>query len=217
MQNFFIFLTIFTIIFFGIDLIQKFTNHKSKWSRKATHILSGIVVVFFPEFLSSAEIYALTIFFFFFLLVSKWKNILTLHDVSRTTYGELIYPISIFILNYLFLPNDAYAFKIGILVLAFSDGLAGWIGEKIDYQPVFIFQHKKSIGGSMIFFLSTFLIYSSFFGLSLELILPILSVSLALTILEFFVILGFDNLVIPIVAGLLSKLIFINFNILELI
>jgi hypothetical protein len=42
-------------------------------------------------------------------------------------------------------------------------------------------------------------------------------VSLALTILEFFVILGFDNLVIPIVAGLLSKLIFINFNILELI
>ena len=66
MQNFFIFLTIFTIIFFGIDLIQKITNHKSKWSRKATHILSGIVVVFFPEFLSSAEIYALTIFFFFF-------------------------------------------------------------------------------------------------------------------------------------------------------
>ena len=69
----------------------------------------------------------------------------------------------------------------------------------------------------MIFFLSTFLIYSSFFGISLELILPILMVSLALTILEFFVILGFDNLVIPIVAGLLSKLIFINFNILELI
>ena len=53
MQNFFIFLTTFTIIFFGIDLIQKFTNHKSKWSRKATHILSGIVVVFFPEFLST--------------------------------------------------------------------------------------------------------------------------------------------------------------------
>ena len=69
----------------------------------------------------------------------------------------------------------------------------------------------------MIFFLSTFLIYSSFFGLSLELVLPIIMVSLALTILEFFVILGFDNLVIPIVAGLLSKLIFINFNILELI
>ena len=69
----------------------------------------------------------------------------------------------------------------------------------------------------MIFFLSTLLIFFSFFGLSLELVLPIIMVSLALTILEFFVILGFDNLVIPIVAGLLSKLIFINFNILELI
>lgn len=217
MQNFFIFLVIFTIIFFGIDLIQKFTNNKSKWSRKATHILSGIVVVFFPEFLSSAEIYALTIFFFFFLLVSKWKNILTLHDVSRTTYGELIYPLSILLLNYLFLPNDDYAFKIGILILAFSDGLAGWIGEKLDYKPIFIFQHKKSIGGSMIFFISTFLIFTFFFGISLELILPILTVSLALTILEFFVIFGFDNLVIPIVAGILSKLIFTNFNILELI
>ena len=64
---------------------------------------------------------------------------------------------------------------------------------------------------------SKHLIYSSFFGLSLELVLPIIMVSLALTILEFFVTLGFDNLVIPIVAGLLSKLIFINFNILELI
>ena len=217
MQNFFIFLVIFTIIFFGIDLIQKFTNNKSKWSRKATHVLSGIVVVFFPEFLNSVEIYALTIFFFFFLLVSKWKNILTLHDVSRTTYGELIYPLSILLLNYLFLPNDDYAFKIGILVLAFSDGLAGWIGEKLDYKPIFIFQHKKSIGGSMIFFLSTFLIFTFFFGISFELILPILTISLALTILEFFVIFGFDNLVIPIVAGILSKLIFTNFNILELI
>lgn len=217
MQNFFIFLVIFTIIFFGIDLIQKFTNNKSKWSRKATHVLSGIVVVFFPEFLNSVEIYALTIFFFFFLLVSKWKNILTLHDVSRTTYGELIYPLSILLLNYFFLPNDDYAFIIGILVLAFSDGLAGWIGEKLDYKPIFIFQHKKSIGGSMIFFISTFLIFTFFFGISLELILPILTVSLALTILEFFVIFGFDNLVIPIVAGILSKLIFTNFNILELI
>ena len=217
MQNFFIFLVIFTIIFFGIDLIQKFTNNKSKWSRKATHVLSGIVVVFFPEFLNSVEIYSLTIFFFFFLLVSKWKNILTLHDVSRTTYGELIYPLSILLLNYLFLPNDDYAFKIGILVLAFSDGLAGWIGEKLDYKPIFIFQHKKSIGGSVIFFISTFLIFTFFFGISLELILPILTVSLALTILEFFVIFGFDNLVIPIAAGILSKLIFTNFNILELI
>ena len=162
MQNFFIFLLIFTIIFFGIDLIQKFTNNKSKWSRKATHVLSGIVVVFFPEFLNSVEIYALTIFFFFFLLVSKWKNILTLHDVSRTTYGELIYPLSILLLNYFFLPNDDYAFIIGILVLAFSDGLAGWIGEKLDYKPIFIFQHKKSIGGSMIFFISTFLIFTFF-------------------------------------------------------
>ena len=217
MQNFFIFLVIFTIIFFGIDLIQKFTNNKSKWSRKATHVLSGIVVVFFPEFLNSVEIYALTIFFFFFLLVSKWKNILTLHDVSRTTYGELIYPLSILLMNYFFLPNDDYAFKIGILVLAFSDGLAGWIGEKLDYKPIFIFQHKKSIGGSMIFFISTFLIFTFFFGISFELILPILTISLALTILEFFVIFGFDNLVIPIAAGILSKLIFTNFNILELI
>tara|TARA_X000000950_G_scaffold209902_1_gene252386 strand:+ start:3358 stop:4011 length:654 start_codon:yes stop_codon:yes gene_type:complete len=217
MQNFLIFLTIFTIIFFGIDQLQKILNNKSKWSRKATHILSGIVVMFFPEYVSSNEIYALTIFFFFFLLLSKWKNILSLHDVSRISYGEFIYPISIMFLNYFFLPNDAYAFKIGILVLAFSDGLAGWIGEKLDYKPIFILKQKKSIGGSMVFFISTFLIYTSFFGISLELILPVLAVSLALTILEFFVILGFDNLVIPVAAGFLSKLIFNNFNILELI
>jgi phytol kinase len=217
MKNFIIFLSIFTIIFFGIDLLQKIINEKSKWSRKATHILSGLVVVFFPEFLSSNEIYSLSIFFFFFLLLSKWKNILTLHNVKRKTYGELIYPISIILLNYFFLPNDAYAFKIGILVLAFSDGLAGWIGEKIDYKPIYVFKHKKSIGGSIIFLVSTFLIYIAFFGAATEILIPILAVSLILTILEFFVILGFDNLIIPVAAGFLSKVIDMNFNILELI
>tara|TARA_Y100000385_G_C12990825_1_gene592708 strand:- start:515 stop:1168 length:654 start_codon:yes stop_codon:yes gene_type:complete len=217
MKNFIIFLSIFTIIFFGIDLLQKIINEKSKWSRKATHILSGLVVVFFPEFLSSNEIFSLSIFFFFFLLLSKWKNILTLHNVKRKTYGELIYPISIILLNYFFLPNDAYAFKIGILVLAFSDGLAGWIGEKIDYKPIYVFKHKKSIGGSIIFLISTFLIYIAFFGASTEILIPILAVSLILTILEFFVILGFDNLIIPVAAGFLSKVIDMNFNILELI
>lgn len=217
MKNFIIFLSIFTIIFFGIDLLQKIINEKSKWSRKATHILSGLVVVFFPEFLSSNEIYSLSIFFFFFLLLSKWKNILTLHNVKRKTYGELIYPISIILLNYFFLPNDAYAFKIGILVLAFSDGLAGWIGEKIDYKPIYVFKHKKSIGGSIIFLISTFLIYIAFFGAATEILIPILAVSLILTILEFFVILGFDNLIIPVAAGFLSKVIDMNFNILELI
>lgn len=217
MKNFIIFLSIFTIIFFGIDLLQKIINEKSKWSRKATHILSGLVVVFFPEFLSSNEIFSLSIFFFFFLLLSKWKNILTLHNVKRKTYGELIYPISIILLNYFFLPNDAYAFKIGILVLAFSDGLAGWIGEKIDYKPIYVFKHKKSIGGSIIFLISTFLIYIAFFGAATEILIPILAVSLILTILEFFVILGFDNLIIPVAAGFLSKVIDMNFNILELI
>jgi phytol kinase len=217
MKNFIIFLSIFTIIFFGIDLLQKIINEKSKWSRKATHILSGLVVVFFPEFLSSNEIYSLSIFFFFFLLLSKWKNILTLHNVKRKTYGELIYPISIILLNYFFLPNDAYAFKIGILVLAFSDGLAGWIGEKINYKPIYVFKHKKSIGGSIIFLISTFLIYIAFFGAATEILIPVLAVSLILTILEFFVILGFDNLIIPVAAGFLSKVIDMNFNILELI
>ena len=150
-------------------------------------------------------------------MLSKWKNILTLHNVKRKTYGELIYPISIILLNYFFLPNDAYAFKIGILVLAFSDGLAGWIGEKIDYKPIYVFKHKKSIGGSIIFLISTFLIYIAFFGASTEILIPILAVSLILTILEFFVILGFDNLIIPVAAGFLSKVIDMNFNILELI
>ena len=217
MQNFLIFLSTFTIIFFGVDLLQKVLNSQSKWSRKATHILSGVVVAFFPEYLNSMEIYSLTIFFFFFLLLSKWKNILTLHDVKRTSYGELIYPVSIMLLNYFFLPNDSYAFKIGILVLAFSDGLAGWIGEKLNYIPIQVFRHKKSIGGSLTFFMSTFLIYTSFFGMSFELLVPLLLVSFSLTILEFFIILGFDNLVIPVASGFFSKLIFVNFNILELI
>ena len=99
MQNFLIFLTIFTIIFFGIDQLQKFLNNKSKWSRKATHILSGIVVMFFPEYVSSNEIYALTIFFLFFLGLSFHLTNGLRHLKNERLANLLVVGLTIFILS----------------------------------------------------------------------------------------------------------------------
>ena len=52
------------------------------------------------------------------------------------------------ILCFISLPDNPVAFKIGILVLAVSDGLAGWIGERLNFIPIKVFGNTKSIGGS---------------------------------------------------------------------
>ncbi len=204
MFYFILFLFIYLCLFIGIDLLQKRIFSETIWSRKATHISSSVLTFFLPDYFSSNEIYLLAIIFIVFLGITKWKKLLSLHNVKRQTYGELIYPLSVLTMAFIFLPNNELSFKVGILVLGFSDGLAGWIGEKINYGVVSLFKHKKSIGGSIAFFLSTFIIFIIFFGFEPNMLL-LIGASLVVTLVEFVVIYGFDNLAVPVITGFLVK------------
>tara|TARA_Y100001954_G_C15812273_1_gene605763 strand:+ start:1806 stop:2255 length:450 start_codon:yes stop_codon:yes gene_type:complete len=139
-----------------------------------------------------------------FLGITKWKKLLSLHNVKRQTLGEIIYPFSVLTMAFLFLPNNQLSFKVGILVLGFSDGLAGWIGEKLNYGVVSIFRHKKSFGGSITFFISTCFIFFIFFGIE-ENILHLFGIAVLITLVEFFMVFGFDNLAVPVITGFFIK------------
>ncbi len=204
MYEFILFLLIYLSLFIGIEILQKLIFKKSLWARKATHILSSIVTFFLPDFFSVNEIYLISLIFMVFLGITKWKKLLSLHNVKRQTLGEIIYPFSVLTMAFLFLPNNQLSFKVGILVLGFSDGLAGWIGEKLNYGVVSIFRHKKSFGGSITFFISTCFIFFIFFGIE-ENILHLFGIAVLITLVEFFMVFGFDNLAVPVITGFFIK------------
>ena len=106
MFNFIGFIGIYLFLFIVIELLQKKVFTLTNWSRKATHISTGIVTFFLPDFFTISEIYIMSILFFGVLIISRWKKLLSLHKVNRVSYGEVIYPISVIILNFLFYPNN---------------------------------------------------------------------------------------------------------------
>ena len=94
-------------------------------------------------------------------------------------------------------------FQISSLVLAVSDGLAGIIGEAWNFHAITIFHNTKSLGGAIVFFLSTISILLIFHGFEVSLI-KIVLVSTLLTITEFILYFGSDNLGVPLMTALLE-------------
>jgi phytol kinase len=208
-MNFVIFFVGLSALFLMLDLLQKKVLNRIQWSRKATHILSGVVIYFMPLFLSRYEIFWMAMIFVFALSFSKWKTILSLHNVERRTLGEVFYPLSVAILAVFCLPDQTMIFQISILVLAFSDGMAGLVGELWDYRPVIMFRNKKSMGGSICFFVVTCLLFCFFHGFYTELLPGIIAASLFLTIIEFVLVYGFDNLALPLATALIEFIFYI--------
>ncbi|MBN1951042.1 MAG: hypothetical protein JW801_07550 [Bacteroidales bacterium] len=199
-----IFALLFSGMFFLLDILQKKVFTGRAWSRKATHVLSGLLVIPMPEYLGRGQIIFLAGCFLLLLLVSRWKQILSIHEVDRFTIGEILYPISIGILALMCLPEDPAAFRVSTLLLAFSDGFAGIFGELLNFKPIKLGKNTKSIGGSLTFLLTSLGILLIFHGFSVDTIVLYSAVAIGLTLLEFFMIYGFDNLTVPVASALVE-------------
>ena len=204
MLAFFLFLISFGVLFFLVDFLQKKVITSLHWSRKATHVLSGPIIFLMPLSLTGKQVFWLAFIFVLVLTISKWNKILSLHNVERKTIGEVLYPLSICILSILCLPEHTKAFQIGTLVLAFSDGFSGIIGEALNFHTIHIFGNKKSLGGALTFFIVTFLILSGYHGFVQPGLIVIIGLSALLAGLEFILIYGSDNLVLPIATALIE-------------
>lgn len=203
-----VFLGVYLGLFLGVDLLQRFVIKGTQWSRKATHVLSGVPSCLLPVYLVRNEIILLALVFTVVLGISKYKRILSLHEVERKTLGEIFYPLSIAVIALISLPGNIPAFQVSVLILALSDGFAGIIGER---WPVRVFQirnDKKSLGGTLVFFILSCLILFVVHGGASVLIVPILCMAVALTLTEFVLIYGFDNLILPVMTSLLELYLF---------
>ena len=202
-------ITIYVLLLICLFAITDFIKDRllidSNSSRKFVHIASCITVCTFPYTLKNIEIYLICFIFVIITSFTKYKGVFkSIHSVNRITFGAEAYPIGVLIATYYFLPLDKTAFIYGILVGGFSDSMASVIGKYYGYREIVVFGQKKSLGGSLSFFITTVIIsYSIIFILGIEMnIISILIIAFILTIAELVQTFGLDNVTIPVLSGM---------------
>ena len=144
-----------------------------------------------------------SIIFAVVLLVGRRYGIFSaIHSVERDTFGEVFLPLGVAFSALLFLPHSMGAFQFGVFVMGISDALAGLAGERFGRHHIKFLSNRKSLEGSLVFFLSS-LILTFLFVQGFD--YRILVIPLILTGVEFFLEYGLDNLILPIAGAYLIQ------------
>ena len=197
-------------IFIVVEIIAARLRPPGEVSRKLSHILAGIGAAILPFVLSFPQIVLLGLLFVPAVFVSMRSNMFkSIHGVSRSTYGELYFPLAIAICAFLF--PDKLFFTYGVLVLGISDALASLIGTRYGRKKRRGKKGSKTTAGSMAFFVSAAVIGVALLAtigavpLAMAVVWSII-LALILMFVELHSHKGLDNLTIPITACVLLSL-----------
>ncbi len=176
-------------------------------SRRIVHFLVGIMVSFSPLiFPHKIQPFALAIIFIILNITAfNHRKLKGIHSQDRISYGTLYFPIAYLIIVLGFWDYSHFII-IGFSILALSDPLAASIGTSLRSPSFFIIWYdKKTIQGTIAFFISSFLIiyfgarfllfYSNTNSLGLALF-----TALGATCAEITSCKGTDNISIPLVS-----------------
>jgi phytol kinase len=187
--------------------------------RKIVHIGTGNVIVLawllhVPNWLG---IGASVLFSIITLLSYRFPILPFIDSVGRKSFGTFFYSLSFgLLISYFWPKNLEFYAALGILSMAWGDGLAAIVGKRWGRHPYTILGMKKSWEGSLTMFLMTFIvavaILGSVLGLSGWIMVMAGAIALGATTLEAFSKFGIDNLTVPLgsaaIAYGLSSLIF---------
>ena len=191
-------ITILVIAF----LCKRYFPNKEELSRKIIHIGTGPVILLAWLFNIPKNIAFLSAFVITIALVINYQYRLlpVIEEIERKSFGTIAYGMSITLLLLLFWPSYAASISIGVLSMAFGDGLAGLIGSSTNSPKWSIFGQTKSIAGTLtigsIVAITTAII-SSINNLEIQ-PLEIIVISLIATFLEQISPWGIDNITVPI-------------------
>jgi phytol kinase len=193
------------------SLLNRFGNGNAEVVRKVVHIGTGNVILLawwlhIPAFVGfGASVLASIVTF----LSYSFPILPGINSVGRKSLGTFFYAVSIGILVAWFwtINRPQYA-ALGILVMAWGDGLAALVGQKFGKHPYKIWDNLKSWEGSgtmaVISFIVSGLIFLSVNGNNWQTWIVSLSVALVATILEAFSVYGVDNLTVPLGSAALG-------------
>jgi phytol kinase len=203
-------------IYVGSIVLLAELGHRWQWfspeqSRKIVHIGTGNVIALawllqLPAWVGITSAVVAGII----TLLSYWLPILPgVNSVGRKSYGTFFYAVSMGLLIAIFWPlkRPEYA-VLGILVMAWGDGLAAIIGQRWGRHPYKIWGNSKSWEGSLTLLLvsyaiTTIVLYLANGNLPLVWLVGI-PVAIVAVFLESISQFGIDNLTLPLGTALLA-------------
>ena len=189
------------------DILSRLLPNDPELTRKIVHIGSGnVILLAWWLGISSQVIVSAAIIAAAIAIISYMIPILpSIESVGRKSFGTLFYAISMGVLTAFFWQDHPQYAVIGILIMAWGDGLAAIIGQRFGEHSYHIGEIKKSWEGSLAMFVASFvvseLVLLSVEGNSWQILLVSLATAVAATILEAFSKLGIDNLSVPLSSG----------------
>ena len=205
----------FLALFGSAEWMYHKTKLKCEFTRKYVHIITGVITLLFPPLIGNHWlVLALCGSFFIILMLSMRLNLLpSINAIDRVTRGSILYPITIYLCYLVYQAYDQYIFYyIPILTLAVADPVAVLVGKRFPKVPFTTFGHKKTLSGSLGFFLAAFtlsvvmmLIFESM-GIQNILLLSA-TVALFTAVAEALAHKGYDNITIP-ASAILALILF---------
>jgi phytol kinase len=191
------------VLVLAAEGLNRLTDTHGEFTRKIVHIGSGNVVLlaWWLQIPTTIGIGAAIVAGIIALLSYSVPILPSLNSVGRKSLGTFFYAVSFGVLFACFWTKNPEFTVIGILIMAWGDGLAAVIGQRFGQHPYQIFGGKKSLEGSLTMFLVSFLmaglILTSTQGNPLSSWGIALVVAMVATGLESFSWLGIDNLLVP--------------------
>ncbi len=196
-------LTVFLILL-GSELWWRKRITHSEFSRKSVHIAVGSFVAFWPFFLSWNQIRLLSVGFLVVVGLSKYFRVFrAIHSVQRPTFGELYFALAVGLVTYV--THDKWIYMASLLQMSLADGFAAVMGVRFGKQSYLMFSHRKTLVGSLTFFVVSLVILIAYAQLASVHLNPLFIVAAAAlaAVIENFGVAGLDNLLVPFVIAVL--------------
>ena len=187
----------------GSELWWRKRRPHDEFSRKFIHIVVGSMAAFWPFYLAWGWIVALSVAFVVVIMLSRYFGIFkSLHAVERPTWGEIYFALAVGVLA--FVTHQPWIYAVALLHMSLADGLAAVVGVTWGKDTQYkVLGHTKSVIGSMTFFVISVGLLTGYSMIAMHTIdvTLIIGLAAAATAIENFGGYGLDNLLIPLLVG----------------
>ncbi|MBF2018167.1 MAG: phosphatidate cytidylyltransferase [Rivularia sp. T60_A2020_040] len=200
-----------SLILLSAGGVSRLAKSNSEIVRKIVHIGTGnvILLAWWFDIPASIGIAASILASILTLLSYQFPILPGINSVGRKSLGTFFYSVSIGILIawFWYLKQPFYA-VLGILIMAWGDGLAALIGQRFGKHKYHVLGGQKSLEGSLTMTLVSFIVSSLILfnvqGNTWQTWVVSVVVAVVATGLEAISILGIDNLTVPLGSAALA-------------